>query len=63
MADDDITPSNPLVAHVQQEELEEARSIWMFLNGRAKKNRPGEWCALKSLVRCGIVDCLLTHVL
>jgi hypothetical protein len=27
MADDDITPSNPLVAHVQQEELEEARSI------------------------------------
>ncbi len=32
----------------------------MFLNGRAKKNRSEEWCALESIVRYGIVDCLLT---
>ncbi len=41
--------------------LKKYRSTWMFLNGRAKKNRPGEWCALELLVQYGIVDYLLTH--
>ncbi len=63
MADDDATPSNPPVAPVQQEELKKHRLTWMFLNGRMKKNHPGEWCALELLVRYGIVDCLLTHML
>jgi hypothetical protein len=43
--------------------LKKHRSTWMFLNGRAKKNRLGEWCALESIVRYGIIDCLLTHML
>ncbi len=27
-----------------------------------EENRPEEWCALKSIVRLGIIDCLLTHI-
>jgi hypothetical protein len=34
--------------------------MWLFLNGRAKNNRPGEWCAFESIIRHGIVNCLLT---
>jgi hypothetical protein len=64
MADDDATPSNPPVAPVQQEEIEEAPlDLNVFFNGRAKRNCPGEWCALEWIVRYGIVDCLLTHML
>jgi hypothetical protein len=62
MVDDVATPSNPPVALVEHEEFEEARLMWMFFNDRAKKNRPGKWCALELIVRHGIVDCLLTHM-
>jgi hypothetical protein len=34
----------------------------MSLNGRAKKNRPKEWCALESIIQHGIVDYVLTHM-
>ncbi len=34
----------------------------MSLNGRAKTNHPGEWCALESIVRYGIID-LESHAL
>jgi hypothetical protein len=63
MADDDATPSNPPVAPYNKKSLKKHRSTWMFLNGRAKKNRPGEWCTLELIVRYGIVDYLLTHML
>jgi hypothetical protein len=63
MADDVATPSNPPVAPVEQEELEEAPLDVIVSQRHAKKNRPSEWCALESIVRHGIVNCLLTHML
>jgi hypothetical protein len=47
MVDDDAMLSIPPVTLVQQEELEEAPLDLNVFNGCAKKNRPGEWCALK----------------
>ncbi len=61
IADDVATPSNPLVTPVEQEELEETPLDVNVSQQSAKKNRPGKWCALESIVQHGIVDCLLTH--
>jgi hypothetical protein len=62
MADDDTTPSNPLVAAVQQQELEEA-SLNLNVSQRLREEEsPRRVVRTQSLVRCGIVDCLLTHV-
>ncbi len=63
MADDDATPSIPSVAPVQQEELEEAPLDLDVSQRPREEEPPREWCALKLLVRYGIVDCLLTHML
>jgi hypothetical protein len=57
VVNDVATPSNPPIAPVEKEKLEDAP-----LNGRAKKNRPEKWCVVESIVRLGIVDCLLTHM-
>ncbi len=35
----------------------------MSFNSCAKKNCLEEWCALESIIRHGIVHCLLTHML
>ncbi len=73
MADDVATPSNPPVATIDKEKLEEVTfdetpldEIALELNVSQwlrKKNRPGEWCAFKLIVQHGIVDCFLTHML
>ncbi len=62
MVDNVATPLNLPVSLVEKEKLEEAPFDVMSFNGRAKKNRLEEWCALESIVRHGIVDCLLTHM-
>ncbi len=61
MVDDVATPLDFPVAPIKKEELEET-SLDVNVNGRAKKNRPEEWCALESIVQHGIIDCLLTHM-
>ncbi len=63
MADDDVTLSNPLVAPVQQEELDEALLDLNVSQRPHKEEPPGEWCALESIIRYGIVDCPLTHMI
>ncbi len=63
MADDVTTPSNLPVAPIEEEKLEETSFDVKSLNSCAKKNCSKEWCALKSIVRYGIVRCLLTHML
>jgi hypothetical protein len=61
MANDVTTPLNPLVTLVEHEKLEKT-SFDMNVSQRShEKNRPGKWCALESIVRHGIVNCLLTH--
>jgi hypothetical protein len=50
MADDVVTPSNPLVALVEEEEFEEAPlnvnvSQWLH-----EKNHLEEWCAFESII-------------
>ncbi len=61
MVDDVVMPSDFLVALVEKEELEEV-SLDVNVNGCAKKNCPEEWCALKSIVRHGIIDYVLTQM-
>jgi hypothetical protein len=63
MADDVVTPSNPPVAPVEQEELEETPLNMIVFQRPCEKERPGEWCALESIVWHGIIDCLLTQML
>ncbi len=63
MADDDATPSNLPVAPVQQEELEETPLDLNVSQRPREEELPGEWCALKLIVRYGIINCLLTHML
>jgi hypothetical protein len=78
MTNDVATPSNPPIALIEKEKLEDAPfdetpvdetplnetplDINVSQRSRKKKNRPEEWCALESIVRLGIVDCLLTHM-
>jgi hypothetical protein len=76
MADDVATPSNPPIAPIEKEKLEDAlhdeapldktpldkAPLDINVNGRAKKNCPEKWCALESIVWLGIADCLLTHM-
>jgi hypothetical protein len=63
MVDNDGTPSNPPVAPVQQEKLEEA-PFDLNVSQQPREEEPlGEWCALMLIVWYGIVDCLLTHML
>jgi hypothetical protein len=67
MADDVATPSNPPVAPIDKEELEEAplNEVTLEVNvsqWSCEENHPEEWCAFESIVRHGIVNCLLTHM-
>jgi hypothetical protein len=64
MADDVATPLNPLVAPVEQEELEEA-PLDVNVSQRPREEELSRRVvrALESIVRHGIVDCLLTHML
>jgi hypothetical protein len=63
MADDVATPSNPPVAPVEQENLEEA-PLDVNVSQQLLEEEPfRRWCALKLIVRHGIIDCLLTHML
>ncbi len=63
MADDDATPSNPPVAPVQQEKLEEAPLDLNVYQRPREEELPRRVVALESIVRYGIIDCLLTHML
>jgi hypothetical protein len=63
MADDDATPSNPLVAPVQQEELKEA-PFALNVSQRSCEEEPPRRVVRTRVDRSdGIVDCLLTHTL
>jgi hypothetical protein len=59
MADNVVMPSNPPVAPVEQEELEEA-PFDMNVSQRSCEEEPS--VALELIVWHGIVDCLLTHM-
>ncbi len=63
MADDDATPSNLPVAPIQQEELEEAPFDLNVSQRSREEEPPRRVGALESIVRYGIVECLLTHML
>jgi hypothetical protein len=62
MADDVATPSNPPVAPIEQEELEEVL-LDVNVSQRPHEKKPSSgWCALELIVRHGIIDYLLTHM-
>jgi hypothetical protein len=67
MADDVATPSNPLIALVDKEELEEAPLDEIALEVNVfqwshEKNHPKEWCALELIVWHGIINFHLSHM-
>jgi hypothetical protein len=63
MADDDATPSIPSVTPVQQEELEETPLDLDVYQRLHEEEPPKRVVRTELLVRYGIVDCLLTHML
>jgi hypothetical protein len=73
MADDVATRSNPPVATVDKEKLEEATldetpldkvALEVNVSQRPREEEPSKRVvALELIVRHGIVDCLLTHML
>jgi len=62
MVDDVATPLDSLVAPVEKEELEEASLDVNVSQWSCEENRLEEWCALESIIRHGIIDCVLTHM-
>jgi hypothetical protein len=50
MADDVVTPLNPLIASINEDEFEETSLDVNVSNSHATKNCSKKWCALKSII-------------
>jgi hypothetical protein len=62
MADDVTTPSNPPVSLVEKEELEETPLDVKVSQWSREEESSRKMVAFESIVRHGIIGCLLTHM-